>query len=150
VADPRNLLKEAWSRLDAQEREDLVELAMESWRACLSATKGHVEKAVMVECRGSGKMNMVDVPVRLPDLQTRSKAFEVLAEEGFGAVPERRKVEVDLGEVTLEALRSMSMRELAEIAGLETGEWGPETVEWEPLAQLPPGGVTEEVTDERA
>lgn len=131
MADPRSLLKESWTRFSTEEREELESLGMELWRQTLAATKGQVVTGVY-ECRGCHKQNKVEVPVEVPDILTRAKAFAVLADQGYGKPEETRVVTVDVGERTLEQLRALPMSELAALAGVSDAEWSP--VELPPAA----------------
>lgn len=127
MADPRTLLKESWQKLSEEDREQLERLGMEMWLETLGATKGQLVTGVF-ECRSCHRQNKVEVPVEVPDITTRARAFAVLADQGYGKVEETRTLTVDVGERTLEALEAMSMRELASVAGVEEAEW----------AELPP------------
>lgn len=120
MSDPRKLLKESWSKLDSEQHAELEQLAMELWRETLAATKGQVVQGVF-ECRGCHKQNKVEVPVEVPDIVTRAKAFAILAAEGYGKVPEVRQIEVNAGERTLAALEALPLHELAAVA--EEAEW---------------------------
>ena len=102
-------------------------LAVELWRESLSASRVRQEKGLFA-CRKCGAENTVVMEVELPDIVTRSKAFEILANQAYGKPLESRVVSVDVGERTLEALEAMSMRELASVAGVVDAEW----------AELPP------------
>lgn len=119
VPNARRLLAEAWERLSVEQHEELRALAMESWRECLSASKDRLVKGFAFECRGCGKRQLVDVPMEVPDVLTRARAFEVLARESFGAVPDRLEVSAEVGERTLAALEALSTAELARIAGVD-------------------------------
>lgn len=122
MADPRSLLKESWNRLSEDEQTDLMGLAVEMWRETLTATKGQLVKGVF-ECRSCSRQNKVEVPVEVPDIATRAKAFAVLADQTYGKPEETRKIQVDVGARTLEALEGLSMAELALVAGVEEAEW---------------------------
>ena len=128
MANPRNLLADAWDRLDEAQHDELLALAMEMWQECLSASKGTMVKGFAYECKACMKRQIVDVPMEVPDIMVRAKAFAEIANQSHGKVPEVRHVEVDVGARTLEALESMSLRELAAVAGVEEAEW----------AELPP------------
>lgn len=130
MADPRKLLAESWDRLDESKHDELMALAMQLWEETLSATKEKLVKGVVLECRGCHKRNMYDIPIEVPDILTRAKAFAVLADQGYGKPEESRTVTVDVGERTLEQLRALPMHELASLAGVSDAEWQP--------AELPP------------
>ena len=129
MADPRKLLAESWDRLDESKHDELMALAMQLWEETLSATKEKLVKGVVLECRGCHKRNMYDIPIEMPDILTRAKAFAEIANQSHGKVPETKQIEVNAGERTLAALEGLSLGELAAIAGsVEEAEW----------AELPP------------
>lgn len=118
MSDLRAMLKESAQRLSEEERAELEGLVMELWRETLTATKGQLVKGVF-ECRGCGKQNLVEVPVQMPDIATRAKAFEIFANQAYGKPQESRTLTIDVGERTLEEMRRMSTAELARMAGVE-------------------------------
>lgn len=118
VADPRELLKETWSD---ENPEELRALVLDLWRETLTASKRKTVKGIF-ECQKCQHRNLVEVPVEVPDIATRAKAFAVFADQAFGKVPETRRVEVDAGERTLAALERMSMAELMRLADLDVVE----------------------------
>lgn len=132
-AGPRGLLVNAWDRLNDEQRAKVEEAALELWMNSLTAEKVRQEKGRFI-CRGCGMENEVVMTVALPDLTTQTKALEILANQAYGKPQESKSVTVDVGERTLEALRSLPMSELAQLAGVA---WDPavEEAEW---AELPP------------
>lgn len=133
MTDPRQLLKDSWDRLTDEEHEELQALVMDAWRQTLAATRDKTVKGVF-RCQKCDHSNLVEVPVEMPDLVTRAKAFEIFANQAYGKPQETRRVQVDVGEVTLEALQRMSMTELARYGGFEIVDG--EIVEAPP--ELPP------------
>ena len=125
------MLKESAERLSREERVELEGLVLELWRETLSASRQRLVKGVF-ECRGCGKQNLVEVPVEVPDIVARARAFEVFANQAYGRPEDVRSVTVDVGARTLAALQALSSAELAAIAG--------EVVEAE-FAELPAAAI---------
>jgi hypothetical protein len=118
MPDPRQLLKESWERLTSEQREEIDALVMQAWTETLAATKGRREKATF-RCQSCDHLNLVEYRVEVPDILTRAKAFEVFANQAFGKPVEERRIQVDVGAQTLEALERLSTLELARMAGVE-------------------------------
>lgn len=115
---PRDLLKESWQFLGEDDPEELRRMALELWRETLSASKTKQHKG-RFNCRHCGEENLTVMEVEQPDLTTRTKAFEILANQAYGKPEETKTIVHDIGKVALEALGSMSTAELARYAGVD-------------------------------
>lgn len=129
--DLRRVLSDAWEKLDAEQKAEVDGYALAAWTEALTATKGQLVKGVDIICKDCGQKRLYDIPIETPDLLTRVKALEILANQAWGKPPEQKEVTVNVGERTLEALESMSLHELAQLAGDAVD------AQWEPL-ELPP------------
>ncbi len=133
MADPRADLKAAYSLLDEETQGGVVELARSLIEETLTATKGQLVKAVEIRCKDCNKLRIYDIPVQVPDVLTRLKGFEIIANQLQGSPATTTKIEVDVGARTLEELRLLSNEDLARIAGIDLSE----EAEWEELQSSP-------------
>ena len=140
MADPRELLKDSWARMDSEEQEELHALVMGLWRETLSASKGKTVKGVY-ECLKCSHRNLVEVPVEVPDIATRAKAFSIFADQAFGKLPETRRVEADVSVTHISELSSLSMAELGRLSGRYAEVVEGEFVEVGPAPELPPAAA---------
>ena len=116
--DLRRVLSDAWQKLDDEQKAEVDRWALDAWEAALSATKDQVVKGYQIICKDCGQKRLYDIPVQVPDVLTRVKALEILANQAWGKPPEQKEVVVNVGERTLEALESLPLHELAQLAGV--------------------------------
>ena len=125
--DLRRVLSDAWEKLDDEQKHEVDTWALEAWQASLSATKEQLVKGYLIICKDCASRHIYDIPVQVPDVLTRVKALEILANQAWGKPAETQRVEINVGERTLEALEAMPLHELAQIAGeavdAQDGEW---------------------------
>lgn len=129
--DPRRLLRDSWADLSPEQHERLRALAAESWEACLTASREQLVKGVDIVCRDCGQKRLYDIPVQVPDILTRARAFQIFAEEGFGKQAETQVQQVSITVRTVQELAALPDEELAAIAGAEEAEWAPLELEAE-------------------
>ena len=123
MADPRRDLTAAYQLLDDETQGGIVALAKQMLEETLLATKHQVLKGVVLECRKCMKHNMYDVPYEAPDVLTRLKGFEIIANQLQGKPAETQKVEVNVAVSRIEELEALSMEDLAALAGSSDAVW---------------------------
>lgn len=128
MADPRRDLTAAYSLLDEETQGGIVALAKQMIEETLLASKEQLVKGYTIICKDCGTKRIYDIPVQVPDVLTRLKGFEIIANQLQGKPAETQKVEVNVVARTLDQLEGLTNEELAELAGAEDAEW----------AELPP------------
>lgn len=128
MADPRKDLTAAYSLLDEETQGGIVALAKQMIEETLLASKEQLVKGYTIICKDCGTKRIYDIPVQVPDVLTRLKGFEIIANQLQGKPAETQKVEVNVVARTLDQLEGLTNEELAELAGAEDAEW----------AELPP------------
>lgn len=128
MADPRKDLTAAYGLLDEETQGGIVALAKQMLEETLLANKDQLVKGVQIICKDCGQKRIYDIPVQVPDVLTRLKGFEIIANQLQGKPAETQKVEVNVTARTISELESMSNEDLAALAGAEEAEW----------AELPP------------
>lgn len=128
MADPRKDLTAAYGLLDEETQGGIVALAKQMLEETLLANKDQLVKGVQIICKDCGHKRIYDIPVQVPDVLTRLKGFEIIANQLQGKPAETQKVEVNVVARTLQQLEGLTNEELAELAGAEEAEW----------AELPP------------
>ena len=128
MADPRRDLTAAYGLLDEETQGGIVQLAKQMIEETLLASKEQLVKGYTIICPDCGKKKLYDIPVQVPDVLTRLKGFEIIANQLQGKPAETQKVEGNVVARTLDQLEGLSNAELAELAGAEEAEW----------AELPP------------
>ena len=128
MAKPRKDLSAAYNTLDEETQGGIRELARQTLENALTATKDQLVKGYLITCPDCGKKKLYDIPVKVPDVLTQLKVWEMLADQLEGKPAETQKVEVNVVARTLGQLEGLSNAELAELAGAEEAEW----------AELPP------------
>ena len=128
MADPRKDLTAAYGLLDAETQGGIVALAKQMIEETLLASKEQLVKGYTIICKDCGTKRIYDIPVQVPDVLTRLKGFEIIANQLQGKPAETQKVEVNVVARTLDQLEGLTNEELAELAGAEDAEW----------AELPP------------
>ena len=128
MADPRKDLTAAYQLLDEETQGGIVELAKQMLAETLLAQKEQLVKGYTIICKDCGTKRIYDIPVQVPDVLTRLKGFEIIANQLQGKPAETQKVEVNVTARTIAELDAMSNEDLAALAGAEDAEW----------AELPP------------
>ena len=128
MADPRRDLTAAYGLLDEETQGGIVQLAKQMIEETLLASKEQLVKGYTIICPNCATKKLYDIPVQVPDVLTRLKGFEIIANQLQGKPAETQKVEVNVVARTLGQLEGLSNAELAELAGAEEAEW----------AELPP------------
>jgi hypothetical protein len=121
MADPRKDLGSAYALLDEQTQGGIVELAKQMLVETLTATKEQLVKGHEIKCRDCGRVRIYDIPIRAPDVLTRLKGFEIIANQLQGNPQTSAKLEVNVTARTMQELEALSMEELAQLAG--EAEW---------------------------
>lgn len=122
MADPRKDLSAAYGLLDADTQGGIVELARSLIEETLTASKEQLVKGHEIKCRDCGKVRIYDIPVRVPDVLTRLKGFEIIANQLQGKPAETQKVEVNVVARTISELEALTDEDLAVLAA-EDAEW---------------------------
>lgn len=123
MADPRKDLSAAYALLDEESQGGVVELAKQMLVETLTATKEQLVKGHEIKCRDCGKVRIYDIPIKAPDVLTRLKGFEIVANQLQGTPQTTTKVEVSVSARTLEELEALSNEDLARLAGVEEAVW---------------------------
>ena len=124
MPDPRKDLAAAYEQMGSKQQEQIQQLMFELWEQTLSATKDQRVTQVII-CKSCAKRHLYDFPVQVPDVLTRLKAFEVLANQMLGKPAETRTVEVEVRHWTPELIEGASDAELLELASAEDADWEP-------------------------
>ncbi len=122
--DLRRVLSDAWERLEDADRERVNELAGEMWEQALTATRDQLVRGYEIICPSCTKRKLYDIPVSVPDVLTRVKALEILANQAWGPRAEPERV-VSITVRTVQELAALPDEELALVAGAVDAEWAP-------------------------
>ena len=123
MADPRKDLTAAYGLLDEETQGGIVALAKQMLEETLLANKDQLVKGVQIICKDCGHKRIYDIPVQVPDVLTRLKGFEIIANQLQGKPAETQKVEVNVTARTIGELEALSNEDLAALAGAEDAEW---------------------------
>lgn len=128
MAKPRKDLSAAYNTLDEETQGGIAQLAKQMIEETLLASKEQLVRGYEVICKDCGQKRIYDIPVQVPDVLTRLKGFEIIANQLQGKPAETQKVEQNITVRTVAELEALSNEDLAALAGAEDAEW----------AELPP------------
>ena len=123
MADPRRDLTAAYGLLEEETQGGIVALAKQMIEETLLASKEQLVKGFEIICKDCGQKRIYDIPVQVPDVLTRLKGFEIIANQLQGKPAETQKVEVNVTARTIGELEALSNEDLAALAGAEDAVW---------------------------